>query len=104
MQLFQNDHVTGSITQTVSGTGVLTISYWVGIRTPAAGSALQARLESEDSLTFPTTQTSAILPGSAAGAISGSFVYECADSFNGQFFVDSLGLPVEYDWKVQTGT
>jgi len=73
---------------TIGSSGVLSrVPYWAGINTPLGGTAIQVRLDSTDSLGSFTSQTSAILPGSATGSVQGAFDFEGA----GVLYVDVFG-------------
>lgn len=82
---------------TVGTNGMSRVPYWVGVRTPEPSTGLQVRVEVTDSLGFTDVQYSAMLDGSIAGSVRGSFIFENG-SGNGTFYVDVFGSPSpEYD-------
>ena len=95
--------VTGSSTVQLQGaeTGLQRVAFWVGVRTPVAGSALQARLLCVDRLGFTTETPSALLSADAVGSIQGYFSASYDGSSAYTWVVDYLGAPgVEYDYEV----
>lgn len=89
---------TTAINLGVFGPGLYEFNYWIGIRTPVAGSGLQGRLEVTDTLGFLTTNTTGLVDGSDFGSLQGSFCMQGDGTTESTWTIDSLGTAgLEYD-------